>query len=825
MSTEIEILQRRLQREIAARKEAEAILEKKALELYNSNEQLQQLNQSLEQTVEERTRELAESQKQFQSLVESAGDIIYNADIKGYFTYVNPVTSRMLGYTIDELVGKHYTELVREDKVEDVRAFYLDVLEKKITTSYLEFPVHAKNGNLFWLGQKVQIDFTDSQQPEITAVARDITELVGARKALEDSEQKYRSLINNMELGLLEVSSDGFITKAYDWFCDMTGYTADELIGKDPIEVFVRPEEKYIIQEQDESRMRGQTGIYEIQMRKKSGEYIWVAISGAPFYDNDGKVAGSMGIHLDITAHKKLQKDLEAARETAVNAQQAEKDFLAHMSHEIRTPLNAILGMANLLNTTELDKLQESYVEDIRYAADTLHGLISDVLDISKIEAGEVDVVESDLDLNLAISMLCKTLDFRVKERGNFLSYNISDDVPRHIFADKNFINQILYNLVYNAIKFTQNGSIYIDVSLVSKHGDDLLLSFEVRDSGIGIKKERIPHVFDRYIQETKETNRKYGGTGLGLAICKKLVELHGGEIYVESDEGKGTTFTFTIKVKPGVHTEQEHIVTNEEKNLSNIRVLIAEDNDLNLKYIQTILNQWGAVFKVARNGEEAVAISGSEAFDVILMDMNMPVMDGYNATIKIRADKNNPNKSTKILALTASALLDEKRKAREAGMDDHLTKPFTPDALFGFITQHVNINTKEEATTQTVFDTLDLPEPINKNTLTEFYQGDKIYARQMVEFYLSMIDGELEKAKTYIEAQDYTNIVSWIHKLAPNFVMVGLPQFTENFKQMEMKLKEQGSLQHFAEDVVLLLNELAAANKAVVKLNEALRS
>ncbi len=698
MSTEIEILQRRLQREIAARKEAEAILEKKALELFHSNEQLQQLNLSLEHTIEERTKELADSKKQFQNLVESAGDIIYNADVEGHFTYVNPVTYKILGYEMEELIGKHYTELVCEHKIEEVRAFYIDMLNQKITTSYLEFPVHAKNREVFWLGQRVQINYSDPDNIEVTAVAR------------------------------------------------------------------------------------------------------------------------------DITLQKKLQEELEAAKEAALNAQQAEKDFLAQMSHEIRTPLNAILGMANLLNTTQLDNLQESYVEDIRYAADTLHGLISDVLDISKIEAGEIDVVESDVDLNLAIPMLCKTLDFRVKERGNTLTYHISNDIPTHILADKNFINQILYNLLYNAIKFTQNGRISISVSLADQLDDYLLLLFEVADTGIGIKKERIPLIFDRYKQETKETSRKYGGTGLGLTISRKLIELHGGTIYVESDEGKGASFIFTLKVKEGLGTEKESIITNDKRSLSNIKILIAEDNDLNLKYIETILNQWEVYFKIARNGQEAVDMTELEKYDIILMDMHMPIMDGYEAAIKIRSDKYNPNCKSKILALTASALLDEKRKSREAGMDDHLTKPFTPDALFGFITQHIHIIIPDEPVSHSIFSTLNLPEIIDKKALNAFYQNEKDYAQQMVRFYLGMITGELEKGNALLQSENYEELVRWIHKVAPNFVMVGLPQFTEHFKSMEVRLKEQGSLNGFTDEVVLLLNDLAAANNAVEKLNEALR-
>lgn len=825
MSTEVEILQRRLQREIAARKQAEAILEQKALELYKSNEQLQKLNISLEQTIEERTKQLASSKKQFQSLVESAGDIIYNADVKGYFTYVNPVTSRILGYSIKELIGKHYTELVTKEKAEEVRSFYLNVLENKVETSYLEFPVSSKDGKLFWLGQKVQIDFSDPDNLEITAVARDITDLVNARKAIEDSEKKYRSLINNMELGLLEVGSDGLITKAYDWFCDMTGYEAYELVGKDPIEIFTKPEDRYIVYEQENNRNEGQSGVYELPMRKKSGEFIWVMISGVPIYNSQGNVTGSLGIHLDITQHKDLQNELELAKETAVQAQQAEKDFLAHMSHEIRTPLNAILGMANLLNTTKLNNLQESYVEDIRYAADTLHGLISDVLDISKIEAGEIDVVESNIDLRQTISMLCKTLDYRAIERGNTLEFTIANDVPKYILADKNFINQILYNLIYNSIKFTTNGSIIINVSQEKElDNEGLMLLFEVVDEGIGIKKEKIEHVFDRYKQETKDIERKYGGTGLGLPITRKLVELHGGKVSVESEEGVGTKFTFTLSVKTG--SELKEITTNQEdkKLIENLRILVAEDNELNIKYVQTILEQWNVDFKIVRNGEQAVKTSEAEEFDVILMDMQMPVMDGYEAAIQIRSNDDNPNRKAKILALTASALLDEKTRARKAGMDDHLTKPFTPDALFSFITQHVSSTVKNPANKDNIFKDLNIPSIINKKTLSDFYEDDKEYARQMVRMYLETIYEELNIGKGLLSSDNFEDLTSWIHKLASNFIMVGLPEYTQRFKKLEVTLKENGSLKGYRVDVAELLSSLLEANVAVEKLNEELQ-
>ncbi|MEQ9262841.1 MAG: PAS domain S-box protein [Owenweeksia sp.] len=820
-----DVLKRRLEREIKARKQAEQILEEKALELYQSNEQLKSLNQSLEETVEKRTRELAESQKQFKSLVESAGDIIYNADARGFFTYVNPIAEELLGYRKEELLGRHYTELVRSDKAEAVRAFYLQMLKEKKETSYYEFPVVCKDGAELWLGQRVQIAFKKDESHKITAVARDISALVEVRNALEASEKKYRGIINSMELGLLEVSREGIVIKAYDWFCDMTGYTAEELVGKDPIPILMHPDEVEVMHQQDANRKRGQAGVYEVRIRKKNGTYMWVAISGAPFYDPKGRMIGSIGIHLDITHQKKLQEQLEQAREEAENARQAEKEFLAHMSHEIRTPLNAVVGMTNLLASTELSSSQKDYVQDIKYAADVLHGLISDVLDISKIEAGEVEMLESELHLEQTIAMLCKTLDYRAREKRNTLSYTISPAVPSIIQADRNFLNQILLNLLGNALKFTENGTISIDVEVAGKIKEGLLLKFTVSDTGIGIGPEKIDTIFERFKQEKAETRKIYGGTGLGLAICRHLVELHGGTIYVDSEEGKGSQFIFSLKVRAVTTTDSGQSLgelTHILKAPSTLKLLVAEDNELNQKYISALLKQWGVAHHLADNGQEAVQQSLKHLYDLILMDMQMPVMNGYEAAHAIREDAENPNQQTKILALTASALIDEKKKARQAGMDDHLTKPFTPDQLLTFLSQNLGsdqLPLQEETSTAenlNSFQGMALPPKIDKEALYSFYVDDLDYAREMTAFYLKIIDDEVLKAQDHLQKNNYEEAVSWVHRMSSNFFMVGLPHISKTLRRLETELKSQQTLENKVEEIQGILEEVKQTKKDI---------
>jgi len=355
------LLNRRIEREKAARQEAERILEEKALELHRRHLELEQLNRELERRVEERTAELEAQKQAFQQLVESAEDIIYELDAGGCFRYINPAAQRVLGIAPEQWLGRHFEDLLSPDHRDWVLAEVGHWVEQQREQAYLEFAVLDASGRLRQLAQRVRIDYVDGQPVKTTAVVRDITALSAAQQELRKSEEKYRGIIENMELGLLEVDAHGRIAKAYDGFCAMTGYVVEELIGRDPIELLPHPADADFMQRQDEDRRRGKPGVYEIRIRHKNGQWIWVLISGAPIFDSDGAPNGSIGIHYDISDRKALERDLVLAKEEADKARLAEKEFLAHMSHEIRTPLNAVIGLTHLLATSALNPQQQGH--------------------------------------------------------------------------------------------------------------------------------------------------------------------------------------------------------------------------------------------------------------------------------------------------------------------------------------------------------------------------------------------------------------------------------------------------------------------------------
>lgn len=797
---QLDLLNRRIQREILARKTAERILEQKALELHKNNVELQSLNRELEDKVRQRTEELERSQKAYKGLVESASDVIYNLDEKGRFTYVNPAGEKILGIPVQSLLGKHFSEFLRSDKREEIiRLNELTIRAKKEQT-YLEFPVTSLAGRTTWLGQKLNVQYDrEGRLVHITGVARDITEIRNIQERIRKSEEKYRGLIENMELGLLEVDTDDKIVRAYDGFCQMMGYDQRELIGKNPKSLFLDQEDMDFMEQQNADRKKGVPNVYEVRMKHKQGHKIWMLISGAPVMNDSGVVTGSMGIHYDISPQKKLEADLIRAKEEADEARQAEKEFLAQMSHEIRTPLNAVIGMANLLSDTRLNPEQETYVQDVKHAADVLHGLISDILDLSKIEAGQMELAPSLVNIHQTVVMMCRTMKVKAEENSNQLEYFIGEKVPQLLRLDRNILNQVLLNLIGNAIKFTHNGKIALYLDAQTGEDGECWLQAKIEDTGIGIPEKKLPEIFEKFKQaEGRDTHKNYGGTGLGLPICKKLVELHGGSINVESETGKGSTFRFELKAQMadrdgGGQLSTEAGSSGVAVDLTQLKFLIVEDTFMNQRYIQSILKRWSSDSELANNGKEAVVLSEKEKFDLILMDMQMPVMDGYEATRIIRADKTNPNHRVPIIALTASALLDDRRKALAAGMDEHLTKPFTPDQLKAAIQIQLsrkNINESSER--------IPLPLPfrvsrVKKEHIELYFGGDMDYAKEMVHEFLKSLPSERENLGRLTRAKEPSAFANLLHSMYPVIAMLGAPELSKEIKTKQLELNGSG--------------------------------
>lgn len=545
-----------------------------------------------------------------------------------------------------------------------------------------DFPVHDS------IVDTVKIlNATSLVQKEMNGFVKDLIKErdLLIRKNENRIEEKYRRIIEDLKFGLLEVDLEENITKVYPAFCDLVGYSENELLGNNARILMVHAEDISNFDIQNEMRKEGQTSVYETKIRTKSGVYKWVIISGAPIYNEQNRVIGSIGIHVDISERKKMEADLIEATEKAQTSVKSKELFLANMSHEIRTPMNVIIGMSELLNDTKLSVVQQKYLNAIHHSSENLLSLINSILDYSKIEAQQLTLENLDINFhsffeNLKLSFLPyaqeKRIDFNV---------NVASDVCEILLGDRHKINQVFVNLINNAIKFTDEGSVSVNCFVEATTKSHQMLKFEIVDTGIGIAKNNLSTVFQTFKQEDSSIARKYGGTGLGLSICKGIISSMGGSIELKSEKNKGSTFSFLLKFKKKISKQDpsQPIEKTKIKMFNNVKILIAEDNQLNQMLIKAILDKESIQYELAENGEQVLEKLKTTNFDLILMDIQMPIMDGVSATIEIR---NNLKSSIPIIALTANASVSDELKYKEVGMNDHLSKPFKREDLFNKI-------------------------------------------------------------------------------------------------------------------------------------------
>ena len=510
----------------------------------------------------------------------------------------------------------------------------------------------------------------------------------------------------------------------------------------------------------------------------------------------------------DISERKRDQEEL-------INAQKAKEQFLANMSHEIRTPVNGIVGMVNLLSESATSVEQANYLNAIKNSADNLKVIINDILDFSIIESGKLMLEKIGFNLNYQVQSVIDSLLVQANEKRLSIKLTNSTKKDLILLGDPVRLSQILINLINNAIKFTHKGIITIDITASEPRDNITNVTFKVIDTGIGIENEKVKTIFETFKQADESITRKFGGTGLGLTISKQLVELQGGKISVSSELNVGTTFTFVIPYAPGsnedvIVSEMDMLSAKPRKtvrSLAGMRVLLVEDNDINRMYAATILKKWHCNISEAENGQIALEKIRKKDYDLILMDIHMPILDGIEAARSIRTSFPKPKSEVPIIAFTANALKGDKDKYLKAGMNSYISKPFMPDELFNIMSKFYNAE-KHSDTSATANAITDL------SSLRKMSDNDETFIQDMVTSFIEKTPEIIVQIEQANKDKNWQEVGAMAHKLKPNLAFMGIDSLKKLIAQIESNANNSTN----TEEIPKLIKQLSSSINVAIK-------
>ncbi|NND33323.1 MAG: response regulator [Saprospiraceae bacterium] len=512
------------------------------------------------------------------------------------------------------------------------------------------------------------------------------------------TEENYQTklqlerVLNNVRNVIFQTNLSGewiYLNSAWE---EVTGYTTSESLNRfyEDFLHFVDEDDRIDIS----SIIKGEVEHWQkvFRIKTKSGDEKWIDLALRLTRNAEGVADGTIGNIVDVTEQKLSEINLLNAKEKLKKASQAKEVFLSTMSHEIRTPLNGVIGIANIMMMEDHLPGQVENLNTLLFSAEHLLGLINDLIDMNKIEAGKIEFESTEFNFEAMLAGIRKTFSYQAEEKGIRFMIKKDETIPPVLVGDAIRLLQVLTNLIGNAMKFTKEGRITLDIEVYSESEDEILIHFEVIDTGIGIKEENLQKIFERFAQAESDTTRQFGGTGLGLTISKNLLQQQGSCLQLRSTFGKGSTFYFDLPFKKSNRFDAEGPkfmdLQPSYSGMDGFRILVAEDNRVNVMVIERLLEKWNIECVVACNGAEAVRILEEQDFDLILMDIQMPIMDGYTASEVIRSKEGKKFQEIPIIALTASAEITIQKRAKEVGMNDFMSKPFNPVKLYNKLKQ-----------------------------------------------------------------------------------------------------------------------------------------
>jgi PAS domain S-box-containing protein len=718
--------------------------------------------------------------------------------------------------------GITYEQFIDFNHPEDRQNFESEISRSVSLQQSFEFShrIIRGDGSVRYLQTRGELQFDkEGSVSKIIGTEQDITQ----RKKEEQLEQlamvaikSYNAVTIADKDGKIEWVNEGF-TKLFGFKLKDVKGTCGEILRRGE-KTGLSPENEFYTTLSREKKPLS----YENKNYSKTGEEFWVLTSLTPLLNENGEVEKIISIDSDITKQKKAEQELIIANKIAERSlykgnkaleelHKAKKEveeslkvkeqFLANMSHEIRTPMNAIIGFTNLLLKAEMEYEDKQYLNAIKTSGENLLVIINDILDFSKLESGKIVIEKIPFKITQLVSTVIDLMLPKASEKNIKLSSSIDKNVPEVLLGDPTRLNQILINLIGNAIKFTGSGGVKINVLLVSEKEEDVGLHFSVTDTGIGIPDESMEKIFEGFTQASNDTTRKYGGTGLGLTITKQLVELQGGTISVSSKVNKGSTFIFRLTFKRAA--VQRAVNVSREKNegvkfpLEKTRVLLVEDNIFNQMLAAKILENWHCVVDTAENGLVAIEKVQTEEFDLVLMDIQLPEMDGYQATSYIRNKIPAPKSNVPIIAMTAHAFVEEIDKCKRYGMNDYISKPFDENRLQEKIIKVMQKGNQYKAEPAG-------KEVLQKNSsylthLEKAFRGDKNFIYKMISVFLDQTPGLLSSMKLSIYNRDKKLLKKVIHRMMPSVAFMEMKEMEEILNLLGKHAEEE----KFPEDLL----------------------
>jgi PAS domain S-box-containing protein len=704
-------------------------------------------------------------------------------------------------------------ELAFQNKEQAKRTKELILANKELAIHNLEKEKREKELALANTELAFQTTETEKKAEELVIAHKELAfhYIEKEKTAVELTKANFARILIEASLDpLFTINLAGKITDLNNASATITGLSREKLIGTDFFAYFTEPDKAREVYKEVFSK----GFVADSPLTIKDHKLTDVLFNGSVYKDEFDNVLGVVVVARDITEQKRIEKELkeakvfaelatEIAEETqkraenathvAENAVRSKQQFLSNMSHEIRTPMNAIIGFTKVILKTQLTEKQTEYLSAIKVSGDALIVLINDILDLAKVDAGKMTFEEIPFKMATSINAMLHLFETKIQEKNLKLIVEYDDLIPQVLLGDSVRLNQIILNLVSNAVKFTSSGSITVRVKMIYEDTEKVLIEFEIKDTGIGIPNEKINNIFDNFQQATSGTSRLYGGTGLGLAIVKQLVEQQGGKVEVYTKVGEGSSFSFRLKFKKSMEEVPFNIVNDEsEPEIVGLRVLVVEDIPLNQLLMKTLLDDFEFEHEIAENGRLAIQILSEKTFDIILMDLQMPEMNGFEATKYIR---NIMKLTLPIIALTADVTTADLEKCRAVGMNDYVAKPVNEKLLHSKILELVKktapleiiipLDNNSEESIQAKY--------IDLSYLLKRTKSDPKLMKEMITLYIQQTPPLVEAMKLGLQNSDWQLLRSAVHKMIPSFSIMGIHS---DFETMAKEIQEFASQQ-----------------------------